>query len=491
MENRKNKVLNRIDRIADDFRRRITTGQLQEGESLPTMREIAAEYEVSISSVQLAIRQLRNEGLVFAQHAKGVFVGQGGLEGGSRKGRVRFIIGAAPSKRIPSETLREIIRPFQLERRDIDIAFLGEPTFSTNLREIRERLVFLLNTGQCSLRVCGGEDLKTLACQNALADVTDYLEDWSGWDSIHPAMQDAGAWQGRIYGMPWSSGVNFLVGHGPSLAKVFGSLERGLEHFGCWDDISGGKVAVAAEAPVLLYDLWLQNLVQGGLDPFESEHVGCPALLNPPGIEALNRVRGLLREGSLVMRDWSDRERFFASWERGEDPVRLTLAPSNVLGMAMGRGWKKEDMVLLPLPRFTGKRNLQMLISLNYVFSPVLKERDLAAAVDLAKHLTSPKVRCDYVTRLYQRLPERFPLHDFFFSYNFLAQPPFEVPTQWREALEQIRADMVPWPTAPFWTYDVFESEMAAMARDPNRDIAAMIQAHLPSLETLGHRSFL
>jgi len=60
--------------IADDLRAQIRGGSLAPGTPLPSTRELAEQYDASLSVVKLAVGILRNEGLVIGQQGKGVFV---------------------------------------------------------------------------------------------------------------------------------------------------------------------------------------------------------------------------------------------------------------------------------------------------------------------------------------------------------------------------------------------------------------------------------
>lgn len=62
--------------IADDLRRRILDGDLQEGDQLPTAQEIMQDYGVSRIVVRSAISLLRAEGLVRTQQGSGTYVRQ-------------------------------------------------------------------------------------------------------------------------------------------------------------------------------------------------------------------------------------------------------------------------------------------------------------------------------------------------------------------------------------------------------------------------------
>ncbi len=61
-------------RIADDLRAAISSGKLDEGEKLASERELASRYGTARNTVREAVRLLTEEGLVDAQHGRGVFV---------------------------------------------------------------------------------------------------------------------------------------------------------------------------------------------------------------------------------------------------------------------------------------------------------------------------------------------------------------------------------------------------------------------------------
>ncbi|ROP40276.1 GntR family transcriptional regulator [Saccharothrix texasensis] len=60
--------------IADILRRHIERGRLAAGEQLPSEAVLIEHYGVARMTVREAIKELRTEGLVVAQHGKGVFV---------------------------------------------------------------------------------------------------------------------------------------------------------------------------------------------------------------------------------------------------------------------------------------------------------------------------------------------------------------------------------------------------------------------------------
>jgi GntR family transcriptional regulator len=61
-------------RIADALRADITEGRLQPDEKLPTVRDLAAQHQVSRNTAAKAITMLRNEGLVTTKYGSGTYV---------------------------------------------------------------------------------------------------------------------------------------------------------------------------------------------------------------------------------------------------------------------------------------------------------------------------------------------------------------------------------------------------------------------------------
>ncbi|WP_131765077.1 GntR family transcriptional regulator [Candidatus Protofrankia californiensis] len=62
--------------IADELREKIVTGILPEKAKLPSERELSEEYEAARVTVRQAIAVLRGEGLISAEHGRGIFVRQ-------------------------------------------------------------------------------------------------------------------------------------------------------------------------------------------------------------------------------------------------------------------------------------------------------------------------------------------------------------------------------------------------------------------------------
>ena len=56
---------------------RILDGHIVEGEALPSVRKVAAEYQVNPITISKAYQMLQDEGIVEKQRGKGLFVKQG------------------------------------------------------------------------------------------------------------------------------------------------------------------------------------------------------------------------------------------------------------------------------------------------------------------------------------------------------------------------------------------------------------------------------
>lgn len=61
-------------RIAQDIRDKISSGEYRPGAKLPSLREMAAHYGVSAEPVRSALLILQAEGVVEGHQGKGVYV---------------------------------------------------------------------------------------------------------------------------------------------------------------------------------------------------------------------------------------------------------------------------------------------------------------------------------------------------------------------------------------------------------------------------------
>jgi GntR family transcriptional regulator len=62
------------DQLAALIRTKISSGEWKSRTAIPSMTALAAEYDVSVVTVQAAMALLKSEGLLFAVVGKGTFV---------------------------------------------------------------------------------------------------------------------------------------------------------------------------------------------------------------------------------------------------------------------------------------------------------------------------------------------------------------------------------------------------------------------------------
>jgi GntR family transcriptional regulator len=108
-------------RIADDLRSSIERGELAGGAKLPSERDLAARYGTARNTAREAIGILQREGLVVAQHGRGVFVRQRrplmrlGTSRYSRRlrgetGLTPFRLEVTKQGRVPSTECRSVVQ---------------------------------------------------------------------------------------------------------------------------------------------------------------------------------------------------------------------------------------------------------------------------------------------------------------------------------------------------------------------------------------------
>ncbi|MBO4209847.1 winged helix-turn-helix domain-containing protein [Micromonospora echinofusca] len=69
------------ERIVNDIRTQIKSGELKPGDKLPSISELCAQYEVSTQVIRSAMLILRAEGLVEGHQGRGVYVRPQGAAG--------------------------------------------------------------------------------------------------------------------------------------------------------------------------------------------------------------------------------------------------------------------------------------------------------------------------------------------------------------------------------------------------------------------------
>ncbi|MYV42989.1 GntR family transcriptional regulator [Streptomyces sp. SID1328] len=69
-----NEAVQPYQRIVQDVRDKIRSGQWTAGTKLPSTRELADEYGVAPGTVQRALAELRTAGLVYSHQGRGSFV---------------------------------------------------------------------------------------------------------------------------------------------------------------------------------------------------------------------------------------------------------------------------------------------------------------------------------------------------------------------------------------------------------------------------------
>lgn len=69
-------------RIADSFRVKILSGEIQAGERLPSLRELAAEWDCTVGTAQHAYQDLADQGLIISRPGQGTRVVETPLEPG-------------------------------------------------------------------------------------------------------------------------------------------------------------------------------------------------------------------------------------------------------------------------------------------------------------------------------------------------------------------------------------------------------------------------
>lgn len=68
------------EQIERAFKDMIISGELKEGESLPSIRGLAADLRISVITIKRAYEDLEKEGMIYSVHGKGFYVDDPNLE---------------------------------------------------------------------------------------------------------------------------------------------------------------------------------------------------------------------------------------------------------------------------------------------------------------------------------------------------------------------------------------------------------------------------
>jgi GntR family transcriptional regulator len=77
--------------VRDGIASRVLTGELKDGEALPSLRQLAGQLKLSPLTVLKAYQQLVDEQLIEKQRGRGMFIRAGGCEALRRAERERFL----------------------------------------------------------------------------------------------------------------------------------------------------------------------------------------------------------------------------------------------------------------------------------------------------------------------------------------------------------------------------------------------------------------
>ena len=110
------------EQIYTQIKNLIISGELQEGDALPSIRTLAKDLRISVITTKRAYDELEQSGFIYTVTAKGCYVAQKNTdimrEGQLRQieQHMREIIDLAPSCRLSDEDVIEMLRLIQQER---------------------------------------------------------------------------------------------------------------------------------------------------------------------------------------------------------------------------------------------------------------------------------------------------------------------------------------------------------------------------------------
>ncbi len=174
--------------IADELRDRILTGQLEPGERLPSEAALVSEFGVAQGTVRQSLAVLRAEGLVVAEHGRGVFVRRRPKI--LRKAHDRFSRAHREAGKAAylAEAEKEHVTP------SVDVFFVGPEKVSD---EFAERLAIRPGAKVCARKrvyLSDGEptEMATSYIPWALARGTAITEVDSGPGGIYARLEESG-----------------------------------------------------------------------------------------------------------------------------------------------------------------------------------------------------------------------------------------------------------------------------------------------------------
>lgn len=68
------------EQICEQIKKLILTGDLQEGQSLPSMRQLAKDLEISVITTKRAYEELEKNGFIYSIVGKGSFISEQNME---------------------------------------------------------------------------------------------------------------------------------------------------------------------------------------------------------------------------------------------------------------------------------------------------------------------------------------------------------------------------------------------------------------------------
>ncbi len=100
-------------RIAEGIKDHILSGDLKEGEQLPSTTQISKEYNINIATVNKGINVLVSEGIAFKKRGIGMFVAEGAVERLIEERRNTFIDRYVAATLIEAKRLRYSVEDLQ------------------------------------------------------------------------------------------------------------------------------------------------------------------------------------------------------------------------------------------------------------------------------------------------------------------------------------------------------------------------------------------